>query len=305
MSTAWGRTAWRRASQRRCAPGPRESASARSIPIEFRRSFLPLFAATCICGLWPACCRRISQEQSRRTSAMPWKHSGPRSDRKTAMGPESVMDRARHRNQAGGVMKAMDRKTIAVFIDASPSGQRRAVHAATLAQRWGATVVGVQVVAEPSPMPRYMYNARGRGAVAQVLACEQQLAADARAVALVTGERFRAQCARLKVHGEFRSIGPGQANQEAILNAFQSDLVVAGHPEPHGLPPHMMPERILLESGGPLLIIPNAWQGETIGEKIVIGIMRSEEHTSELQSHSDLVCRLLLEKKKKKKKKLR
>src|SRR5438132_8885889 len=33
--------------------------------------------------------------------------------------------------------------------------------------------------------------------------------------------------------------------------------------------------------------------------------VRSEEHTSELQSHSDLVCRLLLEKKKKKKKKTR
>src|SRR5438132_4567037 len=32
------------------------------------------------------------------------------------------------------------------------------------------------------------------------------------------------------------------------------------------------------------------------------GGVRSEEHTSELQSHSDLVCRLLLEKKKKKKK---
>src|SRR5438034_2244977 len=30
------------------------------------------------------------------------------------------------------------------------------------------------------------------------------------------------------------------------------------------------------------------------------GAARSEEHTSELQSHSDLVCRLLLEKKKKK-----
>src|SRR5438034_5537433 len=35
----------------------------------------------------------------------------------------------------------------------------------------------------------------------------------------------------------------------------------------------------------------------------VLGICyRSEEHTSELQSHSDLECRLLLEKKKKKKK---
>src|SRR5437773_7452245 len=30
-------------------------------------------------------------------------------------------------------------------------------------------------------------------------------------------------------------------------------------------------------------------------------LVRSEEHTSELQSHHDLVCRLLLEKKKKKK----
>src|SRR5688572_32349680 len=32
--------------------------------------------------------------------------------------------------------------------------------------------------------------------------------------------------------------------------------------------------------------------------------LRSEEHTSELQSQSNLVCRLLLEKKKKKKKKI-
>src|SRR3989440_4102804 len=31
---------------------------------------------------------------------------------------------------------------------------------------------------------------------------------------------------------------------------------------------------------------------------IIIGVARSEEHTSELQSRSDLVCRLLLEKKK-------
>src|SRR5438132_7240722 len=29
-----------------------------------------------------------------------------------------------------------------------------------------------------------------------------------------------------------------------------------------------------------------------------VDVVRSEEHTSELQSHSDLVCRLLLEKKK-------
>src|SRR5947207_9526160 len=35
-------------------------------------------------------------------------------------------------------------------------------------------------------------------------------------------------------------------------------------------------------------------------QKLLSEWERSEEHTSELQSHSDLVCRLLLEKKKKK-----
>src|SRR5260221_3400789 len=36
-----------------------------------------------------------------------------------------------------------------------------------------------------------------------------------------------------------------------------------------------------------------------LGRDFAGAIDRSEEHTSELQSHSDLVCRLLLEKKKK------
>src|SRR5260221_7261665 len=46
--------------------------------------------------------------------------------------------------------------------------------------------------------------------------------------------------------------------------------------------------------------------GWTVGKRLQDDrLSRSEEHTSELQSHSDLVCRLLLEKKKKKKDKQR
>src|SRR5476649_1518752 len=43
-----------------------------------------------------------------------------------------------------------------------------------------------------------------------------------------------------------------------------------------------------------------ALAGATAGIAFAVGVAdpRSEEHTSELQSHSDLVCRLLLEKKK-------
>src|SRR5438034_3433496 len=36
---------------------------------------------------------------------------------------------------------------------------------------------------------------------------------------------------------------------------------------------------------------------DPLGFWVAVASMRSEEHTSELQSHSDLVCRLLLEKK--------
>src|SRR5438105_11269724 len=49
-------------------------------------------------------------------------------------------------------------------------------------------------------------------------------------------------------------------------------------------------------AGGPG-ICPLSWRARVVGK------CRSEEHTSELQSRVDLVCRLLLEKKKKKIKK--
>jgi nucleotide-binding universal stress UspA family protein len=180
------------------------------------------------------------------------------------------MDRACELDLAGRVTTVIG-QTIVVFLDASPSGRRRAAYAARLAKGWGASVVGVQVVAPPEPLPGYMYNARGHEAIAHLMEDERRLVADAQAAAEVVGERFQALCARMEIRGEFRSIGPGQADQEAILLAFQSDLIVVGHPEPHGLPAHIAPEKILLETGGPLLIIPNDWEGETIGQQIVIG----------------------------------
>src|SRR2546427_1502241 len=71
---------------------------------------------------------------------------------------------------------------------------------------------------------------------------------------------------------------------------FRSHRGVAGRGGPAALPRHLprprtaaVPDRAGLR--GPALV------------------RRSEEHTSELQSQSNLVCRLLLEKKKKKKKK--
>src|SRR5947207_11140837 len=61
----------------------------------------------------------------------------------------------------------------------------------------------------------------------------------------------------------------------------------------------LFPYTTLFRSGPDL---HDSWRGQTrmISRRCSRSILksRSEEHTSELQSHSDLVCRLLLEKKK-------
>jgi nucleotide-binding universal stress UspA family protein len=85
------------------------------------------------------------------------------------------------------------------------------------------------------------------------------------------GEHFLNLCEGLNVLGEFRRIGREHSVEQAIHIAFHSDLVVVGHPEPHGLPEELSVEKLLLACGGPLLIVPNAWEGETIGNKILIG----------------------------------
>src|SRR3970282_2664301 len=58
----------------------------------------------------------------------------------------------------------------------------------------------------------------------------------------------------------------------------------------------LFPYTTLFRSLGQPSRLPERWQSGHIIEKDVK--KRSEEHTSELQSHHDLVCRLLLEKKK-------
>src|SRR5690242_20951531 len=57
------------------------------------------------------------------------------------------------------------------------------------------------------------------------------------------------------------------------------------------------------ENGGPLETNESGAVATRAGERAMSAhVARSEEHTSELQSHVNLVCRLLLEKKKRKKK---
>src|SRR5206468_8145247 len=62
----------------------------------------------------------------------------------------------------------------------------------------------------------------------------------------------------------------------------------------------LFPYTTLFRSGSPSSPLPRLLASFRM-PKLISSRLRSEEHTSELQSRSDLVCRLLLEKKKKNK----
>src|SRR5437773_6573058 len=56
---------------------------------------------------------------------------------------------------------------------------------------------------------------------------------------------------------------------------------------------------VVMTGNGHFVEIQATAEGRAFSGSEMQDLLRSEEHTSELQSHHDLVCRLLLEKKKK------
>lgn len=181
-------------------------------------------------------------------------------------------------------------KTITVFLDCSASGQRRAAHAAAFARHWGAHLVGVYVVFKGVSLHPSLAYARSEKAIAGVIAHERRVEDACECATAELGEQFQTLCAELNVSAEFRPIQRNKTAEAAIINSLHSDLLIIGHPEPSGLPDDMSADRILLASGVPLLIVPNAWKGEKIGDRIMIGWNASPEAR---RAVSDAMCLLV------------
>ena len=171
----------------------------------------------------------------------------------------------------------IDPKTITVFLDVSPSGDRRAALAAGLAKRWKAHLVGVHVVYKGVVTHPAMAYARSEKAIAGVVAHERKIDEACECTTAEIGDRFLALCRDLDVSAEFRPINREKTAEAAIIRSLHSDLLVVGNPEPSGLPDDMSAERIVLASGVPLLIVPNHWRGESIGDRVMIGWNASPE----------------------------
>src|SRR5438034_5071967 len=89
----------------------------------------------------------------------------------------------------------------------------------------------------------------------------------------------------------------------APMSQWQLDFkdVTTVPPEVDGKRQHVVEVLNVMDEGTSVLVdaqVRADFHAETTLEAVAELFVRSEEHTSELQSHSDLVCRLLLEKKK-------
>jgi nucleotide-binding universal stress UspA family protein len=158
-------------------------------------------------------------------------------------------------------------KTLAVFLDETPQGAKIGAYAAELAHRCGAHLIGIHGlpdITEGNPAAAF---AVGRKAIASVLAHHR--AAEERESAAV-GRRLAALSLKQDVNAEFRVIPSERAEEDTILNSLHCDLVIVGHPGPHGLPKGWSPERLLMASGVPVLIIPDGWKATTIGSKALV-----------------------------------
>jgi nucleotide-binding universal stress UspA family protein len=165
-------------------------------------------------------------------------------------------------------------KSIAVFLDDTPKGEKIGECAVELAHRCGAHLIGLHGMScNPAEHPSDSF-ACGKAAIHSVMA---RLQAAERQKALAVGRLFTALSLKQGVSAEFRMIRIDRADDDTVLNSLHCDLVLIGHPDPPGLPKGWSPERLLMASGVPVLIIPDRWKSETIGNNILVGWNASRE----------------------------
>ncbi|HXP97596.1 MAG TPA: universal stress protein, partial [Telmatospirillum sp.] len=165
-------------------------------------------------------------------------------------------------------------KNISVFLNDTPEGGKVGEYAALLAQRFGAHLIGIHgIMGTPGDYAADSF-AMGKQAIDSVIA--RRRAAEEEQ-GLSVARRFAALSGKHDISTEFRVIWSGHDDGEALHNSLHCDLVVLGHPKPHGLPESWTAERLLIASGVPILIIPDTWKADTIGNKVLVAWNASRE----------------------------
>lgn len=178
-------------------------------------------------------------------------------------------------------------KSIAVFLDDTSPSQRVVEHAAVLAQCFGARLIGIHSINSipgESPLDSFV---RGTQAISDVIA---RYSAAKRGRILAVARRLAALSGKYDIRTEFRVIRWARGDEEVLPHSLHCDLVVLGHPRSHGLPDGWTAERLLIASGVPILLIPDGWKGEVIGNKIIVAWNASREARRVIADALPVLC---------------
>jgi len=175
-------------------------------------------------------------------------------------------------------------KNISVFLGDTPQGQKIGEYAAALAQRFGAHLIGIHCTEGFHTADSFV---RGKQAIDDVFARHQ---AAEKAQTLALARRVAVLSGKYDIGTEARMIRWGSAEKEALMNSLHCDLVILGHPKSHGLPECWTAERLLIASGVPILIIPDGWNGEMIGNKVLVAWNGSREARRAIADAMPILC---------------
>ena len=165
-------------------------------------------------------------------------------------------------------------KSLVVFIEPSSIGDLRVRYAVELARRHRAHLIGVFVQPKAWDTERSDEFIRGADAVRSMMARHDVAEHDA----LVSAEAcFAREAGHDTFTHEFQIIRDDDADDRARMICLHTDLVIAGHPEPGGLPKAWSPERMLIATGIPFLIVPNEWPVERVATNILLAWNGSRE----------------------------
>jgi nucleotide-binding universal stress UspA family protein len=165
-------------------------------------------------------------------------------------------------------------KSVAVFLDETSEGENIGRQAADLAERCGGHLIGIRV------LPNYFDEhpaaefALGREAEDAVLAKQE---AEEKEKTLAVRRCFGTIVARRPITSEMRIVGSLEDDEDLVANSRCCDLHVLGYPDLPGLPARWPADRLLLKTGGPMLILPVRGKVPSVGRRTIVAWNASRE----------------------------
>jgi nucleotide-binding universal stress UspA family protein len=164
-------------------------------------------------------------------------------------------------------------RDILVHADSTRAGRARTELAISLAQRFGARLIGLHVVPEPDVPPYYRPSA--------VEHISRIYAEAAREAGQKAEAQFREQLHHAGLNCHWHLVEGDVARQVAYHGQF-ADLVILGQwdrEHPPGNSPFTLPEEVVVRCGRPILVVPETGDHQFIGRRILIAWDASREAT--------------------------